>query len=103
AVRLRALLRSAGRVDEQLARAQSRLHSLVARGAEERTAELERLLARARADSTSLLVEQERRIAEERRAAAAERSRASVDELGEALSKAQQQIEARFHAWNDDV
>jgi uncharacterized phage infection (PIP) family protein YhgE len=103
AVRLRDLLRSAGRVDEQLARAQSRLHSLVAREAEERTAELERLLARARADSTSLLVEQERRIAEERRAAAAERSRASVDELGEALSKAQQQIEARFHAWNDDV
>jgi uncharacterized phage infection (PIP) family protein YhgE len=103
AVRLRDLLRAAGRVDEQLARAQSRLHSLVAREAEERAAELERVLARARADSTSLLAEQERRIAEERRAAAAERSRAAVDELGEALMKAQQQIEARFHAWNDDL
>jgi hypothetical protein len=103
AVRARDLLRAAGRVDEQLARAQSRLHSLVAREAEERTAELERLLARARADSASLLMEQERKIAEERRAAAAERSRAAVDELGEALVKAQRQVESRFHAWNDDL
>jgi hypothetical protein len=103
ALRLRDLLRAAGRVDEQLARAQSRLHSLVAREAEERAVELERVLARARADSMSLLAEQERRIAEERRAAASERTRAAVDELGEALLKAQQQIEARFHAWNDDL
>jgi uncharacterized phage infection (PIP) family protein YhgE len=103
AVRIRDLLRAAGRVDEQLARAQSRLHSLVAREAEERAAELERVLARARADSASLLTEQERRIAEDRRAAAAERSQASVDELGEALTKTQQQIEARFNAWNDDL
>jgi uncharacterized phage infection (PIP) family protein YhgE len=103
AVRIPDLLRAAGRVDEQLARAQSRLHSLVAREAEERAAELERVLARARADSASLLTEQERRIAEDRRAAAAERSQASVDELGEALTKTQQQIEARFNAWNDDL
>jgi uncharacterized phage infection (PIP) family protein YhgE len=103
AVRLRDLLRAAGRVDEQLARAQSRLQSLVAREGEERAAELERVLARARADSASLLAEQERRIAEERRASAAERSRAAVDELGEALTKAQQQIEARFNAWHDDL
>lgn len=103
ALRLGDLLRAAGRVDEQLARAQSRLHSLVAREVEERAADLERVLARARADSISLLAEQERRIAEERRAAAAERSRVAVDELGEALTKAQQQIESRFHAWNDDL
>ena len=92
AIRLRRLLRSAGRVDE-----------LVAREAEERATELEHVLARARADSSSLLAEQERRIAEERRAAAAERSRAAVDELGDALAAAQQQIEARFNAWNDDL
>ena len=103
AVRLRDLLRAATRIDEQLARAQSRLQSLVAREAEERAAELERVLARARADSASLLADQERRIAEERRAAAAERSRAAVDELGEALTQAQQQVEARFHAWTDDL
>jgi hypothetical protein len=103
AVRLRDLMRAAGRVDEQLARAQSRLHSLVAREAEERAAELELVLARARADSSSMLAEQERRIAEERRVAAAERSRVAVDELGDALTAAQQQIEARFNAWTDDL
>ena len=103
ALRLRDLLRAMGRVDEQLARAQGRLNALVAREAEERTAELERVLARARADSSSRLAEQERRIAEERRAAAAERSRVAVDELGEALMTAQKQIEARFNAWNDDL
>jgi hypothetical protein len=103
AVRLRDVLRAATRIDEQLARAQARLHALVAREAEERSAELERVLARARADSSSMLAEQERRIAEERRAAAAERSRAAVDELGEALTRAQRQVEARFNAWTDDL
>jgi len=103
AVRLKDLVRAAGRVDEQLARAQSRLQSLVAREAEERAAELELVLARARADSSSLLADQERRIAEERRVSAAERSRVAVDELGDALTKAQQQIEARFNAWTDDL
>jgi hypothetical protein len=103
ALRMRELLRAASRVDEQLARAQARLHSLVAREAEDRAAELELMLARARADSQSLLAEQERRIADERRTAAAERSRAAVDELSEALTKTQQHIEARFNAWNDDL
>ena len=75
AVKLRELLRAAQRVDDQLARAQGRLNSLIAREADERNAELERTLARARADSASILAEQERRMAEERRAAAADRSR----------------------------
>lgn len=103
AVKLRTLLRSARRTDEQLSRAEARLHALVAKEAEERSAELERTLARARADSVSLLTQQERQIAEERRAAAAERSRTSADELGEALTAAQQQVEARLAAWADDL
>ncbi len=103
AIRLRDLLRAARRVDDQLARAQARLSSLVAREADERAAELERTLARARADSASLLAEQERRIAEERRAGAAERSRAAADELGQALIAAQQQVEARLNAWTGDL
>ena len=73
AVKLRDLLRSARRFDDQLARAQGRMNSLIAREADERNAELERTLARARADSASILAEQERRMAEERRAAAARR------------------------------
>jgi hypothetical protein len=103
AVRLRDLLRASRRTDEQLARAQGRLNSLIAQEAEERSAELERTLVRARADSASLLTEQERRIAEERRAAAAERTRTAGDELGEALTAAQRQVEARLAAWGDDL
>jgi hypothetical protein len=103
AVKLRDLLRAAQRVDDQLARAQGRINSLIAREADERNAELERTLVRARADSASILAEQERRMAEERRAAAADRSRTAADELGEALTAAQQQMEVRLTAWTDDL
>jgi hypothetical protein len=103
AVKLRYLLRGAHRIDEQLSRAQARLSSLIAREADERNAELERALARARADSTSVMAEQERRLAEEHRVAATERSRTSADELGQALTAAQQQVEARLSAWTDDL
>jgi hypothetical protein len=103
AIRLRDLLRTTRRVDDQLARAQARLNSLVAQEADERAAELERTLARARADSASILAEQERRMAEERRAAAAERSRLIAEELGVALTAAQQQMEVRLVSWTDDL
>ena len=103
AVRLRVLLRAARRVEEQIARAQSRLSSVIAKEAEERHAELERTLARARADSASLLAEQERRIAEERRGEAADRSRSAADELLQTLTAAQQQVELRLNAWTDDL
>ena len=103
AVKLRDLLRVSRRVDDQLARAQGRINSLIAREADERNTELERTLARARADSASILAEQERRMAEERRAAATERARVAEDELGKALSTAQQQVEVRLIAWTDDL
>lgn len=103
AVRLRDLVRTARRVDEQLARAHGRLHSVIAREAEERGAELERTLARARADSASLLAEQERKIAEERRAESAELGRSLEGELATALMRSQQQVDARLAAWADDL
>jgi hypothetical protein len=103
AIRLRKAIQQGRRMDEQLARAQARLNAQVAREADERSAELERVLARARADSVSALEEQERRIAEERRTAAAERSRVAADELGAALVAAQQQVEVRLAAWRDDL
>ena len=103
AVKLHDLLRASRRADDQLARAQGRINSMIAREADERMAELERTLVRARADSASILAEQERRMAEERRAAAADRSRTAADELGEALTAAQQQMEVRLTAWTDDL
>jgi hypothetical protein len=103
ALRIRDLVRAIRRIDDQLARAQARLSALVAREADELSAELERILVRARADSTSLLEEQERRIAETHRAEAAERSRVAGDELGHALVIAQRQVEARLQAWQSDL
>jgi hypothetical protein len=103
ALRLCDLVRAQRRVDEQLSRAQARLSSHVAHETDELSAELERILIRARADSTSLLEEQERRIAETRRVAAAERSREAADELGHALIVAQRQVEARLQAWQGDL
>jgi hypothetical protein len=103
AVRLRTLLRAARRFDDQLARAQARLSSLVAHEADERSAELERTLVRARADSASVLAEQERRFAEERRKTAEQRSRAAADELAQTVARTQQQVEARLSAWTDDL
>src|SRR3989440_571416 len=103
AVKLRDLLRTARRFDDQLARAQGRINSLIAREADERNAELERTLVRARADTASILAEQERRMAEERRAAAAERASLAEDELGKALTAAQQQVEVRLIGWTDDL
>ncbi len=102
-VKLGSLVAASGRVDDQLARARARLTSLVAREAEERGVELERTLARARADSISLLAEQERRIAEERRRAAAEREQEAGSSLAEALASAQAQVERRLGEWRDDL
>src|SRR5436305_9055488 len=63
---LGALARAAA-MDAHLAEAETKLAELVRLEAAKRVVELERTLVRARADSVSLLNEEERRIAEERR------------------------------------
>jgi hypothetical protein len=103
ATRVPRLVAHARGVDEQLAAAEQRLRTLVERESVERGKELSRTLARARAESASLLADQERRIAEERRRAAAESERAASTALATALTDAQRQVEARLRAWNEDL
>jgi hypothetical protein len=103
AMKVQALQAGRRRVELQLARSEARLNSLVAREAEERAAELERTLARARAESTSLLAEQERRIAEEHRRAAEERQRGAGAALVDSLAATQRQVERRLQEWRDDL
>jgi len=103
ALKLQRILAGSRRVEEQLARAQARLTSLVARETQERAAELERVLARARADSTSLLADQERRLAEEHRRAAEERQRQTGSTLSDSLAATQRQLERRLREWRDDL
>ena len=103
ALRLRHLLERARRIDDQLAGAEQRLHGLIVGEAKERAAELERTLARARADSASLLTEQERRIADERRRNTADWERQAGVSLSAALATAQQQVDNRLRAWTEDL
>jgi hypothetical protein len=90
-------------VDQYLVDAQAQLRALVDREVEERAAELERTLARARADSISQLVDEERKIAEEHRREFAERERDVGASLTEALTATQTQVEQRLAGWAQDL
>jgi len=98
----RAIVR-ADAIDAHLAEAQKQLDARIEREAADRAEELERTLARARADSVSLLVEEERRLGEERRREFAEREREVGDTLTEALTSTQAQVEQRLAAWAQDL
>jgi hypothetical protein len=91
------------RIEQQLAEAEGRLRGVVERDTESRAAELERTLARARAESVSLLAVEERRIAEERRSAMAERERRATAELAEALALVERRVEQRLADWASDL
>ena len=96
-------MRRLSRLDSELERARVSLVELVEREAAERGAELDRLLARVRADSVSLLAEQERRLAEERRQEMLDRERSAHAELLERLASTQKQVEQRLQEWAGDL
>lgn len=100
---LRRALHRADDTDAYLATAQEKLRRQIDQEAEERAAELERTLARARADSVSKLTEEERKIADERRAEFAEQERATADTLTAALTATQTQVEQRLNDWQQDL
>jgi len=97
------LIRRGSRLDAEVARGENRLRAVIEREATERGAELERTLARARAESASRLADEERRIAEDRRHTVHEIETKARDELSAALVKAQQQVERRFAEWAEDL
>src|SRR5207237_972748 len=92
-----------GAMDGRLTEAQADLLAAVER---EKTAlgkDLQLTLARARADSRSLLEEQERQIAEERRTLVAEREHDATAALGDKLNQVQAQVEQRLAGWAEDL
>src|SRR5262245_1057640 len=93
----------ARKVDGEIVRAEARLAAQVAKGADERAAEQERVLARARAESLSLIATEERKIVDSRRNAIAEHERASARELNDALADTQRRVEQRLAAWSEDL
>jgi hypothetical protein len=103
AVALRRALARAEEFDAHLAAAQARLREQVDAEAAERAAELERTLARARADSVSLLQQEERALAEEHRREFLQRQRDIADGLTASLAATQSQVDQRVATWAQDL
>ncbi len=103
AVGLSRLVRRGQQLDADYARAEKRIRTMIEQEATDRAQELERTLARTRAESISKLAEEERRIGEEHRRALAGRETTMRDELAAALNAAQQQVERRFVEWSQDL
>jgi hypothetical protein len=102
-VSLHRLRRRSRTLADELERGKAEFDAVVAREVEERSRDLERLLARLRADALSGYAEEERRIAEERRRDVAERERDATAKLGEQLIATQRAVEQRLGNWAADV
>ena len=100
---LRAAIERSRRVESEIDTAEARLSDLIEREASERSDELERTLARARADSSSRLSEEERKLAEVRRNELSDRERRAASELGDALALVERRVEQRLSEWAGDL
>src|SRR3954452_22775700 len=89
--------------DKKSAEAEERLAAFVEREAEERQAELQRVLAMARAESVALLAQEERRLAEERRRESVELEREATAQLSLKLIESQRLVEERLAGWAEDL
>ena len=90
-------------LDEHAERARATLDDVVQREVAARETELEQILVRTRADALSKLADEERRLAEERRAIVMQREREAAASLSEALSDVQRRIEERLTGWTDEL
>jgi hypothetical protein len=90
-------------LEREIEHGKSAFDEVIAVELAQRAEELERTLARLRADSLSLLAEEERRITEERRRDVAERERDATERLSEQLLAGQTAVEQRLAEWTSDV
>jgi hypothetical protein len=90
-------------VERELERGRAQLRAMIDTEASQRSGELERILARARADSSSQMAEQERGLAETRRHALAEAEQAVHQKLAQMLAEAQHEIEERIISMRGDL
>ncbi len=87
----------------EIERGKKEFDAVVAQEVKRRSQELEQTLARSRAESISLLADEERRIADERRRDVAERERDATLKLGNQLLAVQAAVEQRVADWTGDV
>jgi hypothetical protein len=90
-------------LDREFERARSQLMAAVENETQGRASDLERALARARADSLSAYAEEERRLAETRRTALEESEERLRHGLAQAFAKVQGQVEQRLASWHQDL
>jgi hypothetical protein len=83
--------------------ARKRMDDYLEQHAEQRKAEIERMLARERANTSYALGEQERQLAEDRRDSIERQAERARVELAEAVSSAQERLESRLMAWAADL
>jgi hypothetical protein len=103
AIALSAGAERARRIDRELERGRMQLRSLIDDEVRRRVGELDRVLARARADSSSQLAEQERGLAETRQHAIAESEQAVRENLAQMLAEAQRNVEEKITGWRRDL
>ena len=90
-------------VEAELDRARDEIRELIREETTARAAEIQRLMARERADSLSRLQEEERRIAEERRRVVVEQEQKAIAELSSGLAETQQRVAERLATWSADL
>jgi hypothetical protein len=103
ALLLRRALARSDAIDVRLEEARVNLNALIDHEAQERAAELERTLARARAESVSLLIDEERRIVDDHRREFAQREEQFAASLAASLTATQGQVEQRLAGWAQDL
>lgn len=84
-------------------KARERIDEYLEQHAEERKAEIERMLARERANTGHQLSEQERRLAEERRDTVERQTERARVELTQTVTSVQERLEQRLMAWAADL
>lgn len=100
---LRTVRRHSRLLEREIERGRAQFDAVVAQEVATRAEELNRVLARMRAESLSMFTEEERRIAEERRRDVAERERDASIRLGEQLADVQRAVEGRLGDWSADI
>jgi hypothetical protein len=103
ALALRRGLEHGRAIERQIERARAEIDAVVQQELRTRSAELQRGLARGRADSLSTYAEDERRLAETRRKALGESEQRLRHGLAEAFAKVQGQVEQRLAGWHQDL
>ncbi len=86
-----------------VAEARDALRAAVAEETAAHAEEIRRVLARERAETSSVLAAEERRLTEERRVAFAERERRTGEALAEELTRTERRLEERLRAFTDDL